>query len=237
MSEKRDVLVLMSGGIDSATLVWEFSTQFHRVIPLYVRFGFTWEKAEIYWLRRYLRKLASRSIAPLKIIAMPVGDVYPPHWSMTGKETPGFDTDDDAVYLPGRNILLLSKAAVHASLQGVSLIASGILKGNPFPDSTPHFLRTLEIAFSEGLRTPLTILTPYITLTKKDVLGRGRSLPLHLTFSCIAPKGHTHCGGCNKCAERMRAFQSVRLPDLTRYQVNKNGTRKLNMASKNNNEK
>ncbi len=225
MSGKRDAVVLMSGGIDSAVLVSEFSTQFHRVIPLYIRFGFIWEKVEIYWLHRYLRKLARRSIAPLKIIAMPVGDVYPAHWGMTGKETPGSDTDDDAVYLPGRNILLLSKAAVYASLQGISLIASGILKGNPFPDSTPHFLRTLEIAFSEGLRTPLTILTPYTELTKKDVLGRGRALPLDLTFSCIAPQGRAHCGRCNKCAERMRAFQSVRLPDPTRYHVDKSRVR------------
>jgi 7-cyano-7-deazaguanine synthase len=217
-SKGEKVLALISGGIDSAVLVWELSTQFHSVTPFYVRSGFVWEKAELYWLRRFLSQIACKAILPLKVVDMPIRDVYPDHWSLTGQKTPGFDSKDEAVYLPGRNILLLSKAAVYAALQGIETIASGILKGNPFPDSAPSFFRTLEIAFSEGLRAPLTVMTPYSQLSKEETLERGRPLPLGLTFSCIAPKGRLHCGKCNKCAERIRAFGRVGLSDPTRYQ-------------------
>ena len=213
-------LALTSGGIDSAVLVWELSTRFDSVTPFYVRNGFVWEKVELYWLRRYLSKIASPSIESLKVVDIPIRDVYhvhSDHWSLTGKRTPGFNSEDAAVYLPGRNILLLSKAAVYAALEGIETIASGILKGNPFPDSAPSFFRTLEIAFSEGLRAPLTVITPYSQLSKKEVLERGRHLPLGLTFSCISPKGRLHCGRCNKCAERIRAFRSAGLHDPTRY--------------------
>lgn len=216
-------LALVSGGTDSAVLLWDLSTRFDRVIPFYVQCGFKWEKAELYWLRRYLRKISRRSIAPLKIAALPLRDVYPAHWSLSGKKVPGFDTEDAAVYLPGRNILLLSKAAVYAALQGIEIIASGVLKGNPFPDSAPVFFRTLEVAYSEGLQAPLTLITPYNQLSKKEVLERGRGLPLELTFSCIAPKGRLHCGRCNKCAERIRAFRSSGFSDPTRYGSGRRG--------------
>ncbi|MGB3942608.1 MAG: 7-cyano-7-deazaguanine synthase [Candidatus Manganitrophaceae bacterium] len=212
-------LVLVSGGIDSAVLIWELSIAYPSVTPFYVRNGFAWEKVELYWLRRYLKKIASHSIAPLQVVDLPLSDVYPEHWSLTGKQIPDFESEDAAVYLPGRNIILLSKAAVYAALEGVEVIASGILKGNPFPDSTPFFFRTLETALSEGLRAPLTVITPYATLSKKEVLERGKTLPLSLTFSCIAPKGRLHCGRCNKCAERLRAFRAIGSTDPVKYQV------------------
>ncbi len=215
--KEEKVLVLVSGGIDSAVLVSELSAQFASVIPFYIRNGFAWEKVELHWLRRYLKKIASKAIAPLRIVDLPLRDVYPDHWSLTGKKTPDFDSEDAAVYLPGRNIILLSKAAVYAALQGVAFIASGILKGNPFPDSTPLFFRTMETALSEGLRAPITVITPYAQRSKREVLERGRALPLSLTFSCIAPKGMAHCGKCNKCAERMRAFRAAGLSDPTTY--------------------
>ena len=217
------MLALTSGGLDSAILIGELAKQFEAVVPLYVRCGFTWEKVELYWLRRFLKKMSmsGRSVAPLKVVDLPLRDIYPDHWSLTGKKTPGFDSEDSAVYLPGRNIILLSKAAVYAALEGIEMIASGILKGNPFPDSTPLFFRTLEVAFSEGLRAPLTVMTPFNQLSKKEVLERGRNLPLSLTFSCIAPKGFSHCGKCNKCAERIRAFRALALPDPTKYHLSK----------------
>lgn len=219
------VLALTSGGLDSAILVGELAKQFDSVVPFYIRCGFTWEKVELYWLRRFLKKTAGRSIAPLKVVDLPLRDIYPDHWSLTGKKTPGFDSEDSAVYLPGRNIILLSKAAVYAALEGIEMIASGILKGNPFPDSTPLFFRTLEVAFSEGLRAPLTVITPFNQLSKKEVLERGRDLPLSLTFSCIAPKGFSHCWKCNKCAERIRAFRALALPDPTKYRLTKKSYR------------
>ncbi|HET6371050.1 MAG TPA: 7-cyano-7-deazaguanine synthase, partial [Nitrospiria bacterium] len=187
------------------------------VHAFYVRSGFVWEKTELIWLRRYLRKIGSPSIAPLKVIDLPLKDVYPRHWSLTGKGIPSHDSKDAAVYLPGRNLILLSKAAVHAALIDVGTIALGVLKGNPFPDSTRRFFDGMAGALGEGLNHPLTVLTPYAELSKREVMERGKELPLHLTFSCISPKRNLHCGACNKCAERVRGFRAVGMSDKTRY--------------------
>ena len=63
----------------------------------------------------------------------------------------------------------------------------------------------------------LSILRPFARLWKKDVLELGRGLPLELTFSCIIPNDGLHCGRCNKCAERRRAFASASMEDGTKY--------------------
>jgi 7-cyano-7-deazaguanine synthase len=65
----------------------------------------------------------------------------------------------------------------------------------------------------------LTILTPFLNLTKIEVIRAGRDLPLELTFSCLNPVTGIHCGVCNKCAERRLAFSRAGIPDKTRYQA------------------
>ncbi len=200
------VLALVSGGIDSAVMIGELIGQSRQVVPFYVRCGFVWETAERYWLRRYLNKIACPALAPLVVVELPMGDIYPDHWSLTGRHSPGSRSPDSAVYLPGRNAVLITKSAIYAALHGIETIASGILKGNPFADSTPAFLATLSTALAEGLQAPLTLITPYANKSKKEVVARGRHLPLSLTFSCLAPVGRAHCGRCNKCVERARAL-------------------------------
>jgi 7-cyano-7-deazaguanine synthase len=211
-AEKTGVLALASGGIDSAVMLWELTQSHDPVVPFYVRCGFAWESTELFWLRRYLKKIAHPALRPCVVVRLPMSDIYPAqrgraHWSVTGKQVPDAQSQDAEVYLPGRNAVLMSKAAVYAALNGIETIASGVLKGNPFPDSTPHFFRTLEIALSEACQSPVTILTPYASLSKKEVMARGRHLPLDLTFSCLAPVGRKHCGACNKCAERARVLR------------------------------
>jgi 7-cyano-7-deazaguanine synthase len=58
---------------------------------------------------------------------------------------------------------------------------------------------------------------PYGALHKVDVMRRGRAFPLALTFSCIDPKDGAHCGRCNKCQERRRAFEDADMRDPTAY--------------------
>lgn len=198
-------------------MVWEMSQRFKRVYPFYVRNGLVWEKTELIWLRHFLREIRSRSLMPLKVVDLSLKDIYPIHWSLTGRGTPSHTTQDAAVYLPGRNLILISKAAVYAMLQDIDVLALGVLKGNPFPDSSKGFLKNLSRAIGVGLNHPLTILTPYSGMGKDEVMKRGNGLPLPLTFSCISPKKNRHCGACNKCAERILAFRRLGLQDTTRY--------------------
>jgi 7-cyano-7-deazaguanine synthase len=212
------VCVLASGGLDSAVLLRDALRKHRLVQPLYVRAGLRWEPVEVLHLKRILRLLRSPRLRPLAFIDVPMGDLYRDHWSVTGRGAPGFHDGDASVYLPGRNIALLSKAATFCVLNRIPVLVSGILNANPFPDGTPTFFRAMERALAAGLGAPMRIETPFRRLAKHDVIRRGRGLPLERTFSCINPRrGGAHCGDCCKCAERIDAFRLAGVRDRTVY--------------------
>lgn len=210
--------VLVSGGLDSAVLLAEAAGAHPAAWPLYVRFGLVWEEVELAHLRRFLGAIASPRLRPLTVLDMPVRDLYGPHWSVTGVGVPGAETPDEAVFLPGRNVLLLAKALLWCHLQEVRAVAMAPLETNPFPDATPEFFRAFEGAVNRAVGGSVRVVCPYAGLHKTDVLRRGRGLPLEWTFSCIRPVEGRHCGACNKCAERRRGFAEAGVPDPTAYQ-------------------
>jgi 7-cyano-7-deazaguanine synthase len=209
--------VLVSGGLDSAILVGEALRSCSAVHPLYVRNGLAWEPVELQHLRRYLEAIAAPALRPLTVLEMPVADLYGDHWSVTGRGVPGAETPDEAVFLPGRNVLLLSKAMLWCHLHGVPAVALAPLESNPFPDATPAFFSAFERVVNQAVDGSVRVLRPYLGLAKPGVMKRGRGLPLGLTFSCIRPVDGLHCGACNKCAERRRAFRDAGLTDPTAY--------------------
>ena len=215
-NDKDAVAVLISGGLDSAVLCAELASQYHKLYPLYVRFGLRWEAAELAHVRAFLSAIATPKLAPLTILDAPMADIYDNHWSIDG-QPPGADSPDEAVYLPGRNLLLLAKAAIWCRLHGVARIALGTLQANPFSDAAPAFDAAMEQAIRLGMDTAFAIDRPYRHLAKSEVLQRGRQLPLELTFSCINPVGGRHCGACNKCSERRRTFDAAGISDKTAY--------------------
>ncbi|HEX5215256.1 MAG TPA: 7-cyano-7-deazaguanine synthase [Vicinamibacterales bacterium] len=213
--------VLFSGGLDSAVLLAHERAASDRVVPIHVRSGLAWENAEAQAIARLLAvpPFAGR-IEPLRSLGVDMRDVYPPtHWAVTGRP-PAFDTPDEDVYLDGRNIILISKAAVLCARLGCGRLALGPLAGNPFPDATPGFFAAIGQALSLGLDHRLEIAAPFAGLHKEAVIVRGRDLgvPLDLTLSCMNPSADgAHCGACSKCRERQHAFRDAGIEDPTRY--------------------
>lgn len=217
---RGDVAVLVSGGVDSAVLVVTMLDHHARVFPVYVRFGLRWEDVELAHLRRFLDAVRGDrpGIQELTVLDEPIAQVYGEHWSNAGRPgVPGAETEDDAVYLPGRNVLLAAKTAVWCHLRGIGALAFGILAANPFPDSDPEFFRDLAAVLNRALGGRLTILRPFAGLAKSEVVARAVDLPLHLTFSCLNPRDGLHCGACNKCAERRKGFETLGRIDRTEY--------------------
>jgi len=204
--KKESIAVLISGGLDSCILLKEMSKLYGEVYPVYVRCGLIWEKAELYWLRRFLRKARFQNVKPLSILNVTVRELYGPHWSLTGRSTPDFDSPDEEVYLPGRNLLFLSKTAVFCILKRIPNIALGILKANPFLDSTRNFFAAFEKSVQKGLGFKIRVLAPFSKMTKEEVMKKGSDLPLGLSFSCLKPLGKKACSRCNKCAERKKVI-------------------------------
>ena len=208
---KNAVCVLASGGMDSSVLVADLARR-RKVVPLYIRCGLKWEDAEIYWLRKYLAALPKklkRHIAPLNIVSLPTQDLFENkhHWAVSGKRPPDYHSADEEVYLPGRNLLFLAKAATFCAIRKIPNLAVGSLSGNPFPDATPRFFRVMEQAARLALKDSIRFEAPFRKLKKKNVFLKGRGLPLHLCFSCLSPKGLKYCGRCNKCAEREKVLK------------------------------
>ncbi|MGL4552030.1 MAG: 7-cyano-7-deazaguanine synthase [Gemmataceae bacterium] len=209
--------VLVSGGLDSAILLAEEARRRPAAFPLYVRFGLAWEDVELAHLRRFLSELRAPTVRPLTVLDMPVRDVYGDHWSVTGRGVPDEHSADEAVFLPGRNALLLVKALLWCHLHRVPDVAMAPLESNPFPDATPAFFGAFSAAVNQGVGGAVRVTLPYRGLHKTDVLRRGAGLPLEWSFSCIRPAGGRHCGRCNKCAERRKGFAEAGVPDPTHY--------------------
>lgn len=212
------VAVLLSGGLDSAVLSVELTQQYQQIHPIYIRHGLHWEKSELDYLARFLKAINHPQFTALQILEMPVGDLYDAsHWSLSGENVPDEATADEAVYLPGRNLMLLTKLAIWCERHGIDTIALAPLAGNPFSDNTQQFYDSMESVIEMALGSRIKVIRPFGNMGKTEVIHLGASLPLELTFSCIRPVNNQHCGNCNKCAERARAFAAAAVIDRTTY--------------------
>lgn len=215
--------VLLSGGLDSAVLLARELAESSAVWPIHVRAGMAWEDAEARAIQRLLgaAPFAGR-VNPVTTLTVDMRDIYPStHWAITGRP-PAYDTPDEDVYLEGRNIILIAKAAVLSARLDVGRLVIGPLAGNPFPDATPDFFATMARAMSLGLAHAIDIAAPFATLRKDDVIRLGLELgvPLELSLSCMNPASEDrHCGQCSKCRERRDAFRDAGVEDRTTYSV------------------
>lgn len=209
--------VLISGGLDSCILTGHLLSLGRRVQPFYIRTGVTWEAWELAATRRFLSAMESPRLAPLVTLELPLLDLYQQHWSFTGTAVPDANSPDAAVFLPGRNALLLIKAAVWCQLHRINELALAPLGTSPFADATKEFIAHFQQAINYGALHTVEIVLPFAKSNKRDVMALGRRLPLEYTFSCIAPVGGHHCGTCNKCAERRQAFLRGEMADPTLY--------------------
>ena len=210
--------VLFSAGLDSAVLA-AAEARNGRVHPIYVSCGLAWEAQELEAVDRLLATPAFDGVSPIARLTFPARDLYPAtHWALTGNP-PAFDTPDEDVYLAGRNVMLLSKAAIHCARHSVHRIALATLSANPFPDATPEFFVALGRALSLGLNHQIEVATPFASVHKNDVVKLGVELgvPLELTLSCMNPQAGKHCGLCSKCRERRDAFHEAGVEDRTHY--------------------
>jgi 7-cyano-7-deazaguanine synthase len=156
-------------------------------------------------------------LRPLVVLDQPIADVYGNHWSITGSGVPDAKTPDEAMFLPGRNVLLLAKSLLWCHLHRVPALALGSLQTNPFPDATPAFFRGFQDLVNQAMHGSVEVRLPFGGMKKTAVMQLGKGLPLEHSFSCVDPIDDLHCGQCNKCAERQHAFADAGMSDPTKY--------------------
>jgi 7-cyano-7-deazaguanine synthase len=209
--------LLLSGGVDSAILLNHLFERGWQVVPFYVRTSCVWEGCEMAAVEQFLTAVARPELQRLVVLDLPLKDLYGDHWSMTGDDVPDTVSPDEAVFLPGRNPLLLIKPMLWCVTHNVEHLAMATLANNPFDDATAEFFARFEEMIRVATGTTVRITRPFERLSKTHVMQMGGHLPLSLTFSCLSPVNSIHCGCCNKCAERRRAFAHAGIEDATEY--------------------
>lgn len=215
--QSGQICVLTSGGSTNLALLWDLSRKYSRVLPIFMQTGLRWEECELYWLKKFMRSGRIKNLEPLEILSLSLRDIYQTHWSLTGVKIPDQGADAREAYVPGRNVLLLTKGALFAATKGIDCLAIGITKNYPFADGETHFFKQLKNIFTKSLETEVNIIAPYINKGKEEVIFDARDMGFEYSFSCLNPRGYQHCGECFKCAERKKSFARSGITDKTHY--------------------
>lgn len=210
------ILVVMSGGLDSATLACSLTHQGHTVGGFSVNYGQR-HKKELYYARMLCRKL---EVKHYEIDLRQLGALLP-GGSLTDEhvQVPHGHYQEDTMkqtVVPNRNMVLLSLAAAVAIANGYEAVAYGAHAGDHaiYPDCRPEFIRTMCTAFLQCDWNMLFLLTPFAHLTKSQIVQEGIrvGVPFEWTWTCYEGSLRP-CLKCGSCTERAEAFREAGIAD------------------------
>jgi 7-cyano-7-deazaguanine synthase len=210
----NQVVVIMSGGLDSTTLLYDLLEGGYAPFALSFNYGQRHSK-ELNYAKNTSRKLgvehrtlnlAVSGLTELIATSALTGDTAVPE---------GHYAEDNmaATVVPNRNMIMLSMASAVAVSRKAAGVAIGVHAGDHavYPDCRPSFIEDAEYAImsgNEGFIDPnFRLMAPYVHKTKEWIAYRALelSVPLHETWSCY--KGESwHCGKCGTCVERLEAI-------------------------------
>jgi 7-cyano-7-deazaguanine synthase len=206
MTAARRAIVLLSGGVDSAT-----------ALALAKREGFEANALSFDYGQRHIVELdAARRVAEhFEVARHIVVQIDPAVFGGAvltgGDETPG-GPGLPVTYVPARNTLFLSYALAWAEVLGSSDIFMGANADDAagYPDCREVYLRAFErvAALGTSAGSEVRVHAPLVRMRKREVVDLARSLgvPLELTWSCYFPTGAGEpCGECDPCRSRRRA--------------------------------
>lgn len=229
MTERKPAVVLLSGGLDSATILAIARRDGYDPYALSFRYGQR-HQAELEAASRVAESLGVARHVVLDIDLRQFGgsaltaDLDVPK-SRTAEE---MGAGIPVTYVPARNTVFLSLALAWAETLGSSDIFIGVnaLDYGGYPDCRPEFIEAFQKMANlatrmgvEGSR-PLTLHTPLVRLTKAAIIRTGLDLGVDysLTLSCYDPSlAGEACGVCDACLLRRKGFEENGLVDPARY--------------------
>ncbi len=212
-TDRKDALLVLSGGMDSTTMLYEYATS----IALAVNFsyGANHNRREAECARQSCRKLG---IEFVEIDLAFMGRYFESSLLSGAEAIPEGRYDDEnmrSTVVPFRNGIMLAVAAGLAESRGLKAVMIANHGGDHtiYPDCRPQFIESMGAAIAAGTFEHLELRAPYTNLTKNDIACRGRELGVDysLTYSCYKGGEH-HCGHCGTCVERREAFMAAGIP-------------------------
>jgi 7-cyano-7-deazaguanine synthase len=229
MTAPRPAVLLLSGGLDSTTMLAYALAQGYDVHAMTFRYGQR-HVSEIEAARRVARHYGMRDHVVVDIDLRIFGgsaltaDIDVPKDRSTDAMASGIPI----TYVPARNTIFLSYCLAWAEVLGAADIFIGVnaLDYSGYPDCRPEYVAAYErmanLATRGGVEgtTPIHIRTPLLNLTKREIVDLGRSLGVDysITLSCYDPSASGEaCGHCDACTLRLKGFAEAGLGDPAPY--------------------
>ena len=223
-------VVLLSGGLDSATTAAIAQADGFTVAALSIRYGQRHD-VELRSAARVADALGITRRLVLDVDLRAIGGSALTANIPVPRDRPvgGMAAEIPSTYVPARNTVFLSLALAWAETLGARdiFIGANALDYSGYPDCRPEYLRAFErmanLATRAGVEgAGITIHAPLIDLTKAEIIERGAQLGVDYgqTVSCYDPSPDgAACGHCDACILRRRGFEASARPDPTRYQT------------------
>jgi len=216
MARKEKSVVVLSGGPDSSTVAYWAKNQGFDVYAITYKYGQIGKKEVTYAL-----KIANSLGIPIRTIDIAsLKDIYSGVTSVCDENIQMTSNFSKLIIVPFRNAIFLSIAVAYAASVGANKIFYGAQGSDePFyPDCRREFYKSFEKAAQLGTESEITVEAPFNSLQKSQVIKLGAKLgvPFQLTWSCYL-NGKKHCGKCESCMNRKKAFKEAGVEDPTDY--------------------
>jgi 7-cyano-7-deazaguanine synthase len=215
MTDNERAVILVSGGMDSATAVYEAMERGYE--PYFLHTSYGQETAE---RERECAEALAEAVDAADFLHIETGHLSAiGQSSLTDDEMAVEDADLDsdeipASYVPFRNANLLSMAVSYAEANDCSAVFIGAHSEDfsGYPDCRPAFFEAFQQVIDVGTKpeTEIDLVAPFVEWSKTDIAERGLALgvPYEITWSCYRSETPA-CGTCDACAFRLEAFQNV----------------------------
>mgnify|MGYP006290090111 FL=1 len=220
---REPAVVLLSGGLDSATLAWMARADGYAVHALSFDYGQR-HRAE---LQAAARVAEAAGAVAHRTIRIDMDGITGSSLTDANQSVPDYDPEQSAIpstYVPARNLTFLSFALGWAEVLGARRIYIGVnaVDYSGYPDCRPAFIdKFQELAnVATAAEHPFEIHAPLLHMTKAEIIrtGQGLGVDYGLTVSCYrADEDGRACGRCDSCHYRRQGFHDAGVPDPTRY--------------------
>jgi len=229
MSQVNRAVVLLSGGLDSATVLAMARAQGRECYALSVAYGQR-HQVELAAAAAVARNLGAREHRVMQVDLAGIGGSALTDANIAVPTSPQSSKDAGGIpvtYVPARNTMMLSLALAWAEVLDAREIHVGVnaVDYSGYPDCRPEFIAAFENLATRATKAgvegrPLSIRAPLIHMSKADIIRAGAALGVDysLTLSCYQPDDSgAACGLCDSCRLRRQGFVSAGITDPTRY--------------------
>lgn len=216
MKGKNKCVVVLSGGPDSSTVAYWAKKQGYDIFAITFNYGQIAIK-EI----ECAQKIAEKLEIPIKVIDLSaLKEIFTGVTSLCDETIPMTSNFSQPIIVPFRNAIFLSVAVAYAISIGANRIFYGAQGSDEqfYPDCRKKFYKAFERTARLGTNKEIFVEAPFNDISKSDIIKLGTELgvPFNLTWSCYL-NGQKHCGTCESCINRKKAFNEAGLPDPTDY--------------------